>query len=277
METTVYSKKTHWLLDNAADGHVCNQKHFFTSYRDDPTSITGATALTTWPGKGTVCLKLALLDDGSLGCMLTLTNVWYRPQCSVNLVSQARLNDAGVFYDNKEWTLYLARREATSKQTIGYVPRVNNSFIFSTIEDQDSMAVRLTHDGTSSSDQDHLLYQWPEQAIYKMSGSIKLSAWHARLGHLNLTYTTKYLKDLNIPYTNDVLEDFYCHSCQMAKATKKYNQTPQTRATEPFQEVHTNMVGSIKPIGFLKEVYFFTFTDSYSRYTHVYTAVCKHE
>lgn len=95
------SKKDHWLLDNAADGHVCNEKHLFTSYYDDSTSITGATASTISPGKGVICLKLAL-EDGSPGSTLTLTNVWYIPQCPANLVSQARLNDAGVFYNNEK-------------------------------------------------------------------------------------------------------------------------------------------------------------------------------
>lgn len=63
-----------WLLDNAADGHVCNQKDLFSTYHSDPTLITGATASNTSPGKSTIQLKLALAD-GSPGSILTLTNV----------------------------------------------------------------------------------------------------------------------------------------------------------------------------------------------------------
>lgn len=37
------------------------------------------------------------------------------------------------------------------------------------------------------------------------------------------------------------------------------------------------MIGAIKPTGFLDERYFFTFTDSYLRFTHVFTAIRKHE
>lgn len=37
------------------------------------------------------------------------------------------------------------------------------------------------------------------------------------------------------------------------------------------------MIGVIKPIEFLDKQYFFTFTDSYSQFTHVYTAIRKHE
>lgn len=69
-------QKERWLLDNAADGHVCNQKHYFSTYFNDPTKITGATASTISPGKGIVRLELAL-EDGSPGSTLILTNVWY--------------------------------------------------------------------------------------------------------------------------------------------------------------------------------------------------------
>lgn len=94
---------------------------------------------------------------------------------------------------------------------------------------------------------------------------------------MNLIWTTKHLKNLNIPYTDDITEDFYCDSCKMAKVTKRYNQSLQVCPSEPFQKIHTNMVGPVKPMGFLGERYFFTFTDRYSRFTHVYTATCKHE
>ena len=40
------SKKDCWLLDNAAAGHVCNQKSFFIDYHDNPTGTTGATRQT---------------------------------------------------------------------------------------------------------------------------------------------------------------------------------------------------------------------------------------
>lgn len=52
------------------------------------------------PGKGTIQLELAF-ENGLLGANLTLTNVWFIPQCPVNLVSQARLNNSNIFYNNK--------------------------------------------------------------------------------------------------------------------------------------------------------------------------------
>ena len=274
MQSQGTRKEDRWLLENAADSHVCNQKHLFSTYYDDPTPISGATASTLSPGKGTICLNLAL-EDGSPGSTLTLTNVWYLPQCPANLVSQARLNDSNAFYDNEDWTLYL-RDSSLKRVTLGYIPRVNNSFILKTIQDQDVAVHLVSHDAIDVDSEPY--YQWPQHAVYKTSGPIKLSTWHARLGHMNFIWTTQYLKKLDIPYTNDAIKDsFFCHTCEMSKATKRYNREPQKHATEPFQEVHTNMIGQIKPTGFLGERYFFTFTDSYTRFTHVYTAVHKHE
>lgn len=42
-----------------------------------------------------------------------------------------------------------------------------------------------------------------------------------------------------------------------------------------FQEIHTDMVEKIKPKEMLNEIYFFTFTNAYSKYMHIYTAKTK--
>lgn len=199
-----------WLLDNAADGHVCNKKRLFSTYYNVPTVITRATASVTSLGQGTIQLKLAL-ENGTPGSTFTLTGVWYMPQCPANLVSQARLNNSNVFYDNENWTLYLRG----TKQILGYVPRVNNNFIFKPILNQD---VGIHH--TRADTDMNTPYQWPKYAIYKTTGPIKLSTWYARLGHMNFIWTTQYLKRLSIPYTDDVTETFFCDNCELAKATK---------------------------------------------------------
>lgn len=203
------TRKECWLLDNAADGHVCNEKRLFSTYYDDPTVITGATASITSPGQGTIRLRLAL-ENGTPGSTFTLTGVWYMPQCPANLVSQARLNDSNVFYDNENWTLYFRN----TKQILGYVPRVNNNFIFKTIQNQD-VGIHLTRTDSDAP------YQWPKYAVYKTKCPTKLTTWHARLGHMNFTWTMQYLKRLNIPYADDITENFFCNSCELAKATKK--------------------------------------------------------
>lgn len=241
-------------MDNAADGHVCNQKELFFEYFDDPTTITGATSSSVSPGKGTIHLKLTF-EDETPGSTLTLTDVWYMPQCPANLISQAKLNDVDVFYDNKDWSIYLK----ATRQILGYVSRINNSFVFKTLDNLD-IAVQLIQG-------DNKVFQWPENAIYYASSPLSLSKWHARLGHPNIINLRQHLKRLDISYSDDIDDGFFYHSCEMAKATKKYNWTPQKRPTALFQKVHTDMVGKIKPKGMLDEIYFFTFTDVIGDYS----------
>ena len=94
---------------------------------------------------------------------------------------------------------------------------------------------------------------------------------------MNFIWTTKYLKRLNIFYVNDTSKNSYCDGCEMAKATKRYNQAPQERLLELFQEIHTNMIGSIELLGFSREQYFFIFTKKHSRFTYAYAATHKHK
>ena len=104
--------------------------------------------------------------------------------------------------------------------------------------------------------------------------NLPLTRWHQRLGHLNFAALKRHLAHHNIAYTDDA-EGYVCDSCEKAKATKRYNRTPQQRATKPYQFIHTDLVGPITPIGFGGERYFFTFTDDYTRTTETYTAERK--
>ncbi|MCJ1360593.1 MAG: hypothetical protein MMC33_010601, partial [Icmadophila ericetorum] len=79
--------------------------------------MAGATSVGISPGYGSVKYDLAR-EDGKKGWELTLNGVLCMPQCPVNLISQARLNDAGIFHDNEDWTLY----DKKTKRIVGYAP-----------------------------------------------------------------------------------------------------------------------------------------------------------
>lgn len=258
-------KQDQWLLDNAADMHVSNCLENFLSYADNPSAMTGATSSGMSPGRGITRLHLAH-KDGSDGAILTLHDVWYISQSPANLVSQARLNDSGVHYNDETWYLYTKK----DHKNIAYVPRTNNNFIFK-IQDAPDRIIRR-----STETNDHLS-PLSKDVILNTTKAVSLSTWHIRLGHLNMTELRKYLKTLSISYVDNVESNSYCHACELGKATKTYNRTPQERETEPFRYIHTDMVGAIKPKGFLDEIYFFTFTCDATRFTHVYTAKRKNE
>lgn len=48
----------------------------------------------------------------------------------------------------------------------------------------------------------------------------------------------------------DNTESYVYDSYKKTKATKRYNQTPQKKATKLYQYIHTDLVDTIMPIDF---------------------------
>lgn len=68
-------KQSCWLVDSAADVHVCSDPRLMTDYSTNPTRVGGSTSDGTSPGIGTVKIRLAK-EDGSEGLILNLRNVF---------------------------------------------------------------------------------------------------------------------------------------------------------------------------------------------------------
>ena len=174
-------------------------------------------------------------EDDIPSSILVLNNVLYIPQCPVNLVSLGLLNQHKVYFDKLNWNLFLL----STRDIIGYAPRVNTNFMLKTLHTPD-LAIHLTRIEAD-------IFQWPETAIYHTSSKVKLTTWHARLGHLNISSCRKYLKGLDVSFLDDIKDDWYCSSCELGKATKQYNRSTQKTTEELFQKVHSELVGPIHP------------------------------
>ena len=146
-------KQEQWLLDNAANMHVCNQRGHFLNYADRPSTMTETIFSGISPERKTIRLQLAY-EDGSAGAILTFHDVWYILQSPANLVSQGRLNDLGVHYNDESWHLYLKK----SGQSIEYAPKVNNNFIVR-ILDLSKATVHLSQVAPR-------IFQWLQTAIF---------------------------------------------------------------------------------------------------------------
>jgi len=151
----------------------------------------------------------------------------------------------GVFFDNKTHEL------ECNNEVIGYAPKIQRLYPIRQYNHQS------------------------ESVLYTIKNDESLPIWHHRFGHLNYSDLRRYLNKLGIKF-NDV-SDEYCEPCAQSKAQKRYNRTPQERATRPFQFIHTDLVGPITPIGFEGERYYVSFTDDYTRFTTIYTVRTKDE
>ena len=64
-------KQDQWLLDNAADMHVCNQREIFLSYTRNLSAMTGITLSSIFLGQEILKLYLSH-KDGLAGTIFTL-------------------------------------------------------------------------------------------------------------------------------------------------------------------------------------------------------------
>lgn len=116
-----------------------------------PTRLSGVTSAGISPGWGTVTLLLAL-EDGQAGARIQMTNVLYIPQSPASLVSLHKLNNAGLYWDNKSWHLC---DDNDDKKIVGYTPKWRQSWILQLVDTKDyEIAVGIIPIGNKT-------YQWP--------------------------------------------------------------------------------------------------------------------
>lgn len=225
-----------------------------TDYYEQPTNVGGSTSEGISPGRGKVRLRLSQ-KDGSEGVILNLSDVYFLPHSPSNLVSLGRLNSNHIFHDNENETLYHVK----TRKILAHAQRWKNSYLLTPLNLTDS-AVQLVATNEENT------FTCPKPLVNRTSDvKLPFTVWHRRLGHLNFRVLKNYLQRLNIDFLDDS-ENRVCDSCHRAKATKVYNcHEPQKRAKSPFEFIHTDLVGPIKPIGFGGERYFFTFTDDFTR------------
>lgn len=98
-------KQNCWLVDSAADVHVCNNKRLIIDFTKNPTKFGGSISDSISPSREKVKIRL-VLKDRIERLVLTLTNVFYLPNSPSNLGNLGLLNNAEIYYYNKDQTLY---------------------------------------------------------------------------------------------------------------------------------------------------------------------------
>ncbi len=208
-----------WLIDSAADVHICNNRSLMTKYYKKPTRIRWSKADGSPPGKGSIRLRLGL-ENGSERMISNLQNVYYLSSSPCNLVSLGLLNDSGISNDNGNKTLY----QLGSNRVLAKARRWRNSYLFQPLNLSDA-AVFLTKI-------DDETYEWPPHTFLNSSSPktlLPLTIWHKRLRNTNRPSLKAYLKKLGVSYIDDS-EGHVCDSCQRAKVTKIYNREQKKRS-----------------------------------------------
>lgn len=153
-------------MDSAADVHVCNDLRTVTDFTENLTRVGGSTSDGISPGRGTVKIRLAM-EDGNEGLILNLRTVFYLPNSLSNLVSLGLLNDAGIYYDNENQSLY----NGISRRPLAFAQRWKTSFLLHPLNLFVSAANLLRIDDD--------VYQDTEPRIHQMQiDKLPLTTWH---------------------------------------------------------------------------------------------------
>ena len=74
-----------------------------------------------------IAVLLLALKNRQKRAILSMSHIFYIPESPANLISLAKLNDVGLYWDNKTWNLYNAKG---SGQIVGYISKWYQNCIF---------------------------------------------------------------------------------------------------------------------------------------------------
>ena len=127
----------------------------------------------------------------------------------------------------------------------------------------DNRGTLTTRDGNSFpiGQQGRLYYLYKTSSSGKRSESLEM--WHKLLGHCNTSDLTK-LENVVQGMNFSDMKEFDCETCILSKKTNTRNRDADTRATRPFELIHTDLSGPVDPTAKDGFRYAMIFVDDYS-------------
>eukprot|EP00171_Calliarthron_tuberculosum_P022539 IDg22539t1 len=224
-----------------SENEVSSNTYFKGS--DDTVQLAAGNEQAKCIGQGTLQLDTLVIKNAALVQQLNDT-----------LVSVGQVCDQGnivVFTAKQAVILSLKNFTVDESKVISVVPRETSSGLYefhSTSKSAHSALSREKEDGSKS-----------------LIGDINL--WHKRLAHLNQGALRSLHKHVeNFPVLKGEMDP--CHACLLGKATKKSFKSHFEEAEQPGEVVHSDLAGPL-PISLDGAVYACTFTDQFSRFSHV--------
>jgi hypothetical protein len=203
-------------------------------------------------GQGTVNL-LCKCPNRKSPFILQLENVYFIPECTVNLVSTFQLSLHAIAFDSEipclkafgTTDILCAVTPIHRHYALDAIPKFKSEFMEFTGHDNYLILDPLEH---------------------------QLLIWHRRLGHASLGKIRQAIEktqgiDLSIPPSIRKLP--FCEACALGKSQKKTSRIPQQRADKPGQKLHVDLAGPITPVGIGKVRWFLTVVDDYCRWRRV--------
>ena len=246
-----------WLLDSGASSHMSSDESDFVNLirLQSPLWVTVANGQQMEvKGHGSVRLYL---ENGNT---VRLTNVMYVPKLEGKLLSVSALTSRGVVvqFEQDHATI------SVKGSVVAVITKVGRLFAW-----QVELGRAVTDTANSAT-------------VGSSAESLK-DLWHSRLGHvsdakLNMISKACY----GVPKLNHKVEkaSSLCNGCIRGKmATSPFSHTSgsDVKTSVPFELVHSDVMGPIKPVSKGGSKYIVTFIDDYSRMVFVYPIKAKSE
>lgn len=260
-----------WCVDSGATNHMCNDRSVmcnFSAQKSISVSVANGEKLET-AGHGDV--KVQLKD-----CIRTLSNVYFVPNLSANLLSVSALVKKGykVIFDKTRCYIRDGQDILATATLCNGVFKLDIVDSPLCLESSNMSYGAVTSSPNLARGAVSPATPVPEpacEAIVPAPTTETQEIWHKRLGHLN----SRSMAQLKAGMVNGVdykTDSFIpCNACIEGKLPRlPFPKKSYSRATQVLGLIHTDLCGPMSCASFSGAKYFLTFIDDYSRKTFIY-------
>lgn len=278
---SVNLKNNVWYVDSGATNHMCNCQENMVNFQNfsKPLEVNVANGeKVSTCGQGSVLVNLK-------GGIKTISNVYYVPKLSANLLSVSELNRKGysVTFNDKQCTIFDGSVVIATASCLNGVYQLD--IVGNMVQYQVGSEIAM-NSGLEGCDNVPLYEELGSNAgssngkVKALLSSTELTqmVWHRRLGHLNHRSMNLMKNGIvsGMKFQNTTFDP--CTVCLQGKQTKlPFPKKSMTRSNEILGLVHTDVCGPIQEASINGSLYFITFIDDYSRKTFIYFMKTKSE
>ena len=255
------SDKEDWFVDSAASSHFSFDESSlidYTPFKEPSKVFLGDDTFVLALGRGK--RRIGIMSDGEEK-YLALDRVLFVPELAKNLLSVKAMTQKGVkvIFDDKACTVVPKNGPPL---TIANLLKGGNLYKLNTCQQHCANVTSADNQSATAA------------ASVNVSSTQKL--WHERFGHLNDNYVkqaaSKSLVTGMDSYPKEQsIESKHCEACTLGKMKKvSCPKQSEYRAEKHLELVHSDLCGPMQVDSCGGSRYMLTFTDDYSRYTHVY-------
>ena len=255
-----------FLVDSGASRHIIKSADCLTNIRrcqkDLVTADGSRHPVTTY---GDLCGQARL--QGGYWNPVVLKDVWVASSFTHNLLSTSQLMEqqVSVHWDRSGSYLAADSRRGGPPDIYPLLPASANSRLLAF--DVISHSQRLPPTSLAATESAH--EQAPKDPQPARAESAEL--WHSRLGHPGANILEEMEKNGSIKVLPQKDPQKICEPCEFGKSHRSArHKGPGSRATRPFELLHTDMWGPIRPTAPGGLGYAILYVDDFSRYRKVY-------